>query len=218
MYNNRAKCKDVFNAFLTDRAGFSGKYEIPEIKTSEKLPTELLPFSKANRSKTFDRWICFYEHDERYNRLWNDPKRYLGMLKRFGGVISPDFSVYRDMPLAMQIFNIYKGRAIGAWLNANGIDVIPNVRWGDGRTFETACAGVEKHKTIAVGTHGCIRAKDDRLWFEEGLKYIVDRLEPTAIVVYGQAPEKLFAYAAERGIKIVPFESEILKVHIKENC
>ncbi|MEI8083290.1 MAG: DUF4417 domain-containing protein, partial [Actinomycetes bacterium] len=34
----------------------------------------------------------FYEDDYRFNRLWNDPERYIRRLARFAGVVSPDFS------------------------------------------------------------------------------------------------------------------------------
>ena len=33
------------------------------------------------------------------------------------------------------IWNIYRNRAIGCWLEDNQIEVIPNVRFGDERTF-----------------------------------------------------------------------------------
>ena len=39
-------------------------------------------------------------------------QKYLEKIKRFKGVISPDFSIYRNMPLAMQIWNNYKGRTL----------------------------------------------------------------------------------------------------------
>lgn len=56
------------------------------------------------------------------------------------------------MPLSMQIWNTYRGKALAHWLQENGVEVIPNVRWGDERAFELACLGVESGKTIAVVT------------------------------------------------------------------
>lgn len=38
---------DVFNSFLVRDAEYSGYIELPKIKTSEKLPSELITFSKA---------------------------------------------------------------------------------------------------------------------------------------------------------------------------
>lgn len=43
----------------------------------------------------------FSKDDFKFNRIWNNPKRYLEFLKNFKGIISPDFSLYRNMPLSM---------------------------------------------------------------------------------------------------------------------
>lgn len=63
-------------------------------------------------------------------------------------------ALYRDMPLVMQLWNIYRSRAIGSWLQENEIKVIVNMRWGDERTYRISCEGVTRKCTIAVGTNG----------------------------------------------------------------
>ena len=108
----RSGCKDVFHAFLVADATYDGKLEIPCIEPEKTLPNRLIPFSKAARSSDFGAWIHFYEDDVTFERLWNNPHRYLPILKRFAGVITPDFSLYRDMPLVMQHWNIYRSRAV----------------------------------------------------------------------------------------------------------
>ena len=80
---------------------------------------KLIAFSKAIRSTDFDTWIHFYEDDVAFERIWNTPNKYLPIIKKFKGVITPDFSVYRDMPLVMQQWNIYRSRAIGLMLYHN---------------------------------------------------------------------------------------------------
>ena len=84
-------------------------------------------------------------YDVTFERIWNTPNKYLPIIKKFKGVITPDFSVYRDMPLVMQQWNIYRSRAIGHWLQENGVSVIPDIRFGDERTYEASCAGIQKH-------------------------------------------------------------------------
>ncbi|ACV22892.1 Uncharacterised protein [Slackia heliotrinireducens] len=155
----------------------------------------------------------FYEFDYLFERVWRDPRRYLPILRRFNGVILPDFSVYRDMPLVMQLWNIYRSRAIGFWLQANGVEVIVNVRWGDRRTYRVCCDGAPKGGVIAVGTVGAVQSTEDRLFFAEGLAVVVRRLDPKAIVVYGSAPEEIFGRYREAGIEIVQFASETSCAH-----
>ncbi|MBE6651089.1 MAG: DUF4417 domain-containing protein [Ruminococcaceae bacterium] len=207
------KKRDVFRSFLVKDVDYAGKLEFPIIKTSDKLPEKVVTFSMAMSKslKDFDSWIVFYENDEKFERLWNNPKAYLERLKKFKGVISPDFSLWRNMPLCMQQWNTYRGRAIAVWLQNNGIEVIPNIRFNDERTYEFCFDGIEKNKTVAVGTHGCLKTKEDRLYFQIGLAMLVEKLSPQNIVVYGAAPDKIFKIYRDMGIKIIAFESEFSK-------
>ena len=204
---------DVFRSFLVEEANYDGNLELPVIKTSNKIPNNVITFSKAMSRywKDFDCWVIFYEHDKNFERLWNNPKAYLTKLKKFNGVISPDFSLYRNMPLVMQQWNTYRSRAIAVWLQNNGIEVIPNVRFNDERTYEFCFDGIEKNKTVAVGTHGCLKTKEDRLYFQIGLAVLVDKLSPKNIIVYGRAPDKIFGIYRDKGINIISFESEFSK-------
>ena len=206
-------CRDVFNAFLVSLAYYAGIFEFPIIQPTNWVPNRLIPFSKAVGSKDYDQWVHFYEFDYQFERVWRNPRRYLDILGRFNGVILPDFSIYRDMPFVMQLWNIYRSRAIGFWLQANGIKVIVNVRWGDKRTYRFCCDGVARGCTIAVGTNGAIGGADDRHHFVGGLKVVVKRLAPRAIVVYGSAPDDIFGRYREAGIEIVQFDCETAFVH-----
>ena len=159
----------------------------------------------------FDCWVMFYEHDVNFERLWHNPKQYLAKLKKFKGIISPDFSLYRNMPLCMQMWNTYRGRAIAVWLQNNGVEIIPNVRFNDERTYEFCFDGIEKFKTVAVGTHGCIKNRIDKDYFKDGLAEMVRRLSPRTIIVYGAAPDDIFKKYRDASINIMPFESEFSK-------
>ena len=204
---------DVFRSFLVENADYDGYYELPVVRTSDQLPDKVITFSKA-MSKTwddFDCWVVFYEHDRNFERLWNKPRQYLDKLKKFKGIISPDFSLYRNMPLIMQMWNTYRSRAIAVWLQNNGVEVIPNVRFGDERTFSFCFDGIEENKTVAVGTHGCIKRKEDKIFFKIGLARMVQRLLPKTIIVYGSVPDGIFKPYKDMGINIIAFESEFSK-------
>lgn len=112
-------------------------FEIPIIKKPKKIiiPTKLVPFSKMDKAdkKTFA--VCEYENDAEFSNLLAHPDEYVEILKQYQGFISPDCSVYRDMPLSLQITNIYRNRAIGYYMQKHGVYVVPCVRWGDERTY-----------------------------------------------------------------------------------
>ena len=93
----------------------------------------------------------------------------------------------------------------------NGVEIIPNIRWGDNRTFEFCFDGIEKNSVVSVGTHGCIKHSVDKTYFKSGLAELVKRLKPTIIIVYEAAPNDIFAEYINSGIKIIQFESEFSK-------
>ena len=70
--------------------------------------------------------------------------------------------------------------------------MIPNVRWGDARTYDFCFDGIEKGKTAAVGTHGCIKRREDRAYFKAGLAQLIKRKAPKTLIVYGAAPDAIF--------------------------
>lgn len=211
----RAGCKDVFHAFLVKNATYSGEQEIPCLKKENAVPERLTLFSKCICATSFDAWVCFYEDDSAFARFWNNPRKYLPILKRFEGVIAPDFRLYRDMPLVMQEWNIYRSRALAHWLQENGVRVIPNIRWGDERTYSLSCMGISQGGTIAVGSHGCIKLLQEREPFRAGLDYAVEHLCPKTIVVYGKAPDAIFGKYREIGVHIKQFDSDFMKAHRK---
>ena len=145
----------------------------------------------------------FYTHDRHFECVWNNPTRYLLVLRRFSGVITPDFSLYREMPLAMQVWNSYRNRAIAFWLQREEVPIIPNVRWGDERTYAFAFEGLAQGGTVAVSTNGMLRSKVDRAYFAAGLARMVEVVKPETIVNYSQTPEDIFGPHRERGIAVI---------------
>lgn len=204
----RREKKDVFHAFLVKNAIYDGDFEIPRIIPTNSIPNKTILFSKISTSKDYDAWVVFYEHDYRFIQVWNNALKYVPLLKKFKGVISPDFSIYRNMPLSMQIWNTYKGKALAHFWQENGIDVIANVRFGDERTYYFCFSGVPKNSVVAVGTHGCIKKKVDRKYFKKGLNKLVYTLNPHTIVVYGHTPNDLFSEYKENGISIITLPSD----------
>lgn len=210
---DRKGCKDVFRAFLVKKAQFDGELEIPCIIPEGKIPNKVIAFSEAIRSRDYNQWVHFYEDDVKFERIWNNPEKYLPILKKYNGVISPDFSLYRDMPLVMQQWNTYRGKAIGSWLQNNGVSVIPNVRFSDERSLEFCCLGVATQSIIAIGSHGCVKSIREREMFNNGLQFVVAAIKPHTIVVYGKSPDYIFEKFKKEGIEIIQFDSSFANAH-----
>ena len=137
----RQRCviDDGFNSELVETAFFDGVLEMPRIEPSQEIviPERLIPFSQRNRSKDFSEFLIFYEHDIRFSEILQNPGTFVADFSRFRGIVSPDCSLYRDMPLFAQMANTYRNRALGCFFQEHGLYVIPNVRWGDERSYTT---------------------------------------------------------------------------------
>ena len=194
---------DAFKSWLVQDATFAGAWELPKLKPCHEKPQRAIPFDKAMRTADKNQWVHFYLDDHRFACVWHNPKAYLERLRSFEGVLSSDFSLLREMPLAMQVWNTYRNRALAWWLQSNGVNVIPNVRWGDERTYEFCFDGIPHGSTIAISTNGCIQNKTDRHYFKQGLREMVDRLAPKAIINYSYTPDDIFLPCKQEGIEII---------------
>ena len=203
MKRSRHKRYDVFKSELVKTAQFSPIFELPQLKPVHYTPANALPFEKAYSKATDKNWLHFYTHDHIFECVWNNPNRYLPVFKRIAGVISPDFSIYREMPLAMQIWNTYRNRALAFWLQREGVPIIPNVRWGDERTYAFAFEGLPKGGTVAVSTNGLLRNKLDREYFKQGLAVMIETLQPQTIVNYSRMPDDIFGPYHNNGPELI---------------
>lgn len=192
---------DGFRADWVENAQFSGIMEIPIIRKQNiiEIPKHLVPFSVRNRVDGNGEILCFYEYDDNFSNFITNPDEFIGDLEKFNGIISPDCSLFIDMPLCLQIADVYFNRAVGHYLQEKGFTVIPNIRWGDERTYTTcelpekiAFLGVEKHSIVAIGEYGQIRSAEDKRLFREGLIAMLDELEPEMVIVYGKMSKHIF--------------------------
>jgi len=205
MFQSQVKFKhphDVFNAWLVEGATFAGEYDLPSLAPCYMRPRQAIPFCEINDSSVRRQWVHFYSHDYTFEKLWQNPKEHLETLKSFQGVISPDFSLYRELPLAMQIWNTYRNRALAFWLQKSGVNVIPNIQWGDERTYAFCFDGIPKHSPVAISTYGCIQDRLDRHYFKLGLRKMLAVLRPSAIINYSNMPDDIFGPYLKAGLPI----------------
>lgn len=227
--NNRSTVRDLaddgFNARLVEDATFTGYLEFPEIKKPDRIiiPDSMIPFSKRRYTDNHKEALMFYEHDLKFRDLLVGVDDYIDELRQFSVIISPDCSLYRDMPLVLQMTNVYLNRQIGHYLQQQGCYVITNVRWGDERSYTRiildevpfAFLGVPKQSIVSIGTYGCCKSKEDKVHLRQGLKAMLDELEPEVVLVYGAMPETIF-FEFEPLTKFVHYPDWISSRH--ERC
>ena len=132
-YNVRDNFKDIFGVYLLESLSFEGDYDMIVTECEEdisKIDYLALYSDLQDYHKTENTCVCFYQYDHVFDGihgLYNsiihqDKKRLEKFRERFKNVkyiIGPDYSLYGDFPVPLQIFNVYKSRLCSAWLKAN---------------------------------------------------------------------------------------------------
>lgn len=170
----------------------SGKYQFPVIRKEMFIPKGVMAFNHALQSKNYDAFVHFYCDDYKFERIWRQPAKYLKILQRFAGAFSPDFSLYRDMPLAMKIWNTYRSRLIGQMMQNVGIPVIPTVSWAGPETYDFCFDGISPGGAVTVGNIGAGKSKSAQYNFQLGLRAMIATIRPSLIIFYGRKPNIYF--------------------------
>lgn len=170
---------DLINAFDCNANGF------PELQPCEHVPNGLMGFNYAKTAKDFNSGIHFFIDDYQFERLWVRPKVYLELLKKFECVLTPDFSLYMDMPLPMMIWNHYRSLALGAIWQRAGIQVIPTLSWAGKNSYKFCFEGIPKNSTVAVSTVGIKGNPESLAIWRDGMSYALEKLKPSCVLLYG---------------------------------
>jgi len=127
--------------------------------------------------------IHFFLDDYRFESVWSHSHKALRYLSDFKTLLTPDFSLYPEWPLSLQIWNIYRSRWCGAWWASLGFQVIPTLSWAGRDSYEFCFAGVPAHSLVAISTVGVQTVDYSR--FTHGFCEMLDRLQPSRVLCYG---------------------------------
>ena len=90
-----------------------------------------------------------------------------------------------DMPLAMKVWNIYRSRLIGQYLQRQGIKVIPAISWAEPDTFLFCFDGIPSGSIVSVSTIGVKRDEYATSIWQAGMDAMIEKIKPSMILVYG---------------------------------
>lgn len=179
---------DVLKERYIFGGGQVGLHQFVQLDECHEYPSEDLkpvPFNLASKEKRPREAICHFNiHDYLFESIWNYPGKYIPMLQNFKYVISPDFSAYSEMPMALQIYQFYRRRAMAYYLWLNDVNIIPSAGWGDERTWDWCFDGLPKNSTLAISTNGCHKG-EQREMFIKGFRKMCEVLYPERIVCIG---------------------------------
>ena len=158
---------------------------MPRVKRCMAKPADMIGFNYAKSTPEADkagRCCHFFIDDYQFERVWARPAACLECLRGFDCVLTPDFSLYLDMPDAVQRWNRYRSQALGHWWQEQGLRVVPTLSWAQRRSFRFAFDGVPRRSTVGVkGDENALA-----VW-REGMAEAMSRLEPARVLPYGGA-------------------------------
>jgi len=161
-------------------------FPIFEPLTKSDIPVAMHAFNDLGRvldPKTT--LLHFHKADEKFAHVLIDPLKFGNKWGHFMCLASPDVTLSDGMVEWERIKNTSWSRAVAATWASQGIKVIPTLRWRLPTDYDFVVCGLPKHSVFAVSTYGSVRDAELKRVFIDGLREMVKRLEPIAIIVYG---------------------------------
>lgn len=202
--NERERTMNAYNLDEYDQFRTEGFYQMPVIEPVDHIPADLIGFNYALTATDKSSGIHFYVDDYQFERIWNQPNFYLEKLSEFDCILTPDFSLYTEMPIAMKIWNTYRSRLIGQMAQRLGMIVIPTVSWCEEETFSFCFDGLPKESTLSISTIGVKQDEYNFSLWKAGVDEMIKRLQPTALLIYGGRVDYDFG-----NIQTVYFENKV---------
>lgn len=174
---------------LRKRFDSTSSHEIPDLQPSSAQPTSLAAWNaprQRDHAAVTGGALHFFLDDYRFETVWTSPERLLSRVRAVGAALTPDFSLWVDMPRAAQIWNVYRSRWVGAYWQSEGIQVIPTACWSTPDTFDFCFDGIPEHGTVATSSMGIQSSKTDQALFRAGIRELLDRKQPQLLLSYGK--------------------------------
>lgn len=180
-----SKCQRQNQRLLRNDYAAVGNWDMPLIRKCivDISGIKLIPFHqiKSNDKLNIGKTVHFFIEDSKQERVYNNPDRYIYPLAQYAHILTPDYSLYTDMPLAVQIYNVFKSRWCGAKWQEYGLTVIPTVSWSNNKSYEFCFDGIEFGSVVAISTLG---VKDKKV-FLSGYYELKKRINPQQVLCFG---------------------------------
>ncbi|QGJ91297.1 hypothetical protein SEA_BACHOME_1 [Mycobacterium phage Bachome] len=167
----------------------SSAYEIPDLQPSDFVPANLAAWNAPRHRKyaaISGGCLHFFLDDYRFETVWSSPERLFPRVREVGAALTPDFSLWTDMPKAAQVWNVYRNRWCGAFWQSQGVEVIPTACWATPDTFDFCFDGIPENSTVAVSSMGIQADKVAQALFRAGVEELIARKQPKRLLAYGR--------------------------------
>ena len=183
--NERLRTDRSYNLDKVNIDDCSGFWDLPTLRRCDVVPDDLIGFNYVMNSDVSGYGVHFYVDDYQFERVWNDPDKYVPYLEKAQCVLIPDFSLYMDMPLPMKLWNVYRARAMAHYWQRCGLNVIPSLTWADDKSFRYCFEGIPQGSIVAVSTVGVKNSEDAIKVWMDGMDAAMRKVKPSTVLLYG---------------------------------
>lgn len=195
--------------FLRNDVATTGQFDIPKIRKQD-LPSgmiDLIGYKQASDNQTDEQklkcGVHFFEEDDIFAFLEKNPRERIERIGQYAFTLTPDFSVYPEMPLWRQLYAVALSRYVGAIWQQEKLLVIPTVSWStDKRCFDFCFDGIEQNAPVALSTIGSRKCRSQFLY---GYARMREVLRPSMIICYGKPLHEMMTD------KIIPVSYKLFK-------
>lgn len=188
----------------------SNPWGIPDL--DEEMLSDVIPeitWDRSDESVSETSWFCqsarpfpenreggilgFFTEDYRFECYWNNKTKYAMKLagEEWAGVCLPDFSVYSDHPLTLQLYNTYRSRWLGRFWQELGIPIIPVIQGAsyDKSSDQWLLGTLPKYPpVIAMQCRTAVRrGGGKKIWeaIKECIQRTIEIVKPENFIIYG---------------------------------
>lgn len=150
---------------------------------SVSFPTnlEFVPFNKFSDCFTIPH---FFIDDAYFEKVWKFPLKYKGLFSDCRYMIMPDFSIYYDIPLPLQLYNSYRSKWLASFYS-QFCSVLPNVSLGgDPALFPLFSKGFPVGSDLAFSFIGSLGSRYEADIAFKQYYYIQEHLRPARFFVW----------------------------------
>ena len=188
-----------------------GMYGFPILRSEEWKPVKFIGFNYANQCRDYSgKGVHFFLDDYQFERIWTKFERNINMLSKFDAVLTPDWSMYTDWPVVVQMWNHYRKHYVGAYLQSIDVVVYPTICWSDKDSLKWCFDGEPIGGCVAVSSVGTQMRIDEKAGFMYGYDAMLERLMPKTILFNGKVPNEC------RGniVRIDEFQKKLRRIDI----
>ena len=186
--------EELFRELILRNAGYcENDFGMPEIIKEEFNLNELQLIGCHNIKKNdvFHKncGVHFYKWDDKLERFYKNPQKYIDILKQYKFIFTPDYSIYICSNPNVQRFNVFRSRWVGNYYQRKGLVVYPGAGWGGKETFSWCFAGLPYNATLSISTLGTFR--EHKKAFLDGYFELLKQKKPENILCYGNVHREM---------------------------